>query len=119
VTKQELARANYHPWESKNYCPPALRDLRKVLADATPQRVEMYGWSAEANKNVPTGEVVYRWWMAGGDWWGVCPPDGVVPEELIRKMHEQCGTRDFPTAKDAVIALRRAAAALDNRIPPG
>ncbi len=99
-TKAELRAMNAHGWEPEDYCPLHLRDVRKVLADAAPEYLPAAG--------------VYRWHPAGGDWWGVCPPAGVLPLELIRAM----GRQEFPTRAEAVQALRAAAAKLDSRPMP-
>jgi hypothetical protein len=101
-TKVELRRANKHPWEPEDYCPLGLRDYRKVLADAEPD------YRPHTN--------TYVWWQAGGDWWGVCPPAGVLPGELVAELLK-LGPKEYPTRKAAMIALRQAAAVLDKRIP--
>jgi hypothetical protein len=103
-TKDELRTANKHPWESEDYCPLALRDYRKVVADADPDYLP--------------GSNTYVWWQAGGDWWGVCPPAGVLPTELVVELLK-LGPKEYPTRKAAVAALWQAAAVLDPRISPG
>lgn len=56
-----------YPWVRRDYCPLNLRDPEKVLADAVPaERDGLYGW-----------------FCAGGDWWSVYPPDGVIPVEYV------------------------------------
>lgn len=101
-TKAELRTANKHPWESADYCPLGLRDYRNVLADAEPDYLPVSN--------------TYVWWQGGGDWWGVCPPAGVLPTELVAELLK-LGPKEYATRKAAMTALRQAAAKLDARIP--
>lgn len=76
-------------WTPKDYTPFHLRTVEAVLADAKP---------ASSGGS-------YRWYAAGGDWWGVAPHEGVIPAEIAARMPR----RDrFHTAADALAALRQA-----------
>lgn len=96
-TPEELRKANHHPWVHRGVQPDALRDIRKVLADAEP--------------DLDRG--LYQWHAGGDEWWGVVPPAGILPMEIIRAMP----VRTFNRRRDAMQALREAASQADPTIP--
>jgi hypothetical protein len=79
----------YVLWKPHSYCPHCLRDYDLILKHAKPAKL-MSGR--------------YRWWAAGGDWWGVNPPEGVVPHELFRWLPktEPNNAAEYDTAEEAM-----------------
>jgi len=76
-------------WMANDYCPASLRTVAAVLAAAKPRKVDGG----------------YRWWRAGGDWYGVVPMKGVVPVEIANRL---VGGPIYDTADAALSALRAA-----------
>ncbi len=80
-------------WVPDDYCPQPLRTVARVLAEAKPALSGDY----------------YRWWCGGSDWWGVDPPNGVIPVQIAGRMVR----RDrFATADAAMAELKQACVGL-------
>ena len=79
-------------WKPDDYCPLPLRTVVAVVEDAKPRPVAGGG---------------FRWWQAGGDWWGVDPPTGVLPAEVIARLSKS-RSEVYVTAEEAMRDLREA-----------
>jgi hypothetical protein len=98
VTKHEEFRAmigTASPLKIYTYLSPYIVDMPGLV-----QRVA----AAEIAKPAKLMSGRYRWWAAGGDWWGVNPPEGVVPHELFRWLPktEPNNAAEYDTAEEAM-----------------